>query len=281
MRGKDQSGMARGYELGISIAGMPVALSLGNLDEATRRQIEDRYAAFAEDQNPRMPGVKIEIEPGPPFIPFRVGSSWEIRTSKRNGRIEFESHLEKGWINQTSGEGLLVMRPEGNPENFLRVLYAWLCLEDEGILLHASGVVREGRGFVFFGPSGSGKTTVSSLSLNYTVLSDDLVILKRKGKEVRVYGVPFRGELVEAPRANLSAELSGLYVLVKDSAHHLSPVPPFEAVARLTSCVPFVMTDSANSARVMEICGSIEARVPVQALHFLPDAGFWRVIDGN
>ncbi len=56
------------------------------------------------------------------------------------------------------------MRPGGNPENYLRVIYAWRCLEQGALLVHASGVIRRGRGFVFFGPSGSGKTTSARLS---------------------------------------------------------------------------------------------------------------------
>lgn len=280
MGGSNQEDVNAREELAICIAGMPMTLGLGDLNRDDRLKIAERYSAFATSEDRPNPGVTLEIEPGPPFIPFHAGSTWQIRTSERGGRIEFESHREQGWMDRMTGEGLLVMRPEGNPENFLRVMYAWLCLESDGLLLHAAGIVREERGYVFFGPSGSGKTTITRLSLDHTVLSDDLVILRREGEAVRVYGVPFRGDMPEAPRTNVSAELDGLLLLVKDSYHHITPVSTIEAVARLASCVPFVMTGPGNAARVMDICSSIQELMPVRALHFRPDSGFWRAIDG-
>lgn len=269
------------HDLSLSIAALPVTISLGGLEQSSQRLIVERYAAFAVPERARAPRFELHIEPGPPFIPFQVGGSWQVRTTASEGRIEFESHLEKGWIDISGGEGSLVMRPEGNPENFLRVLYAWLCLENDAVLLHAAGIVREGRGYVFFGPSGSGKTTVTRLSLDNTVLSDDLVILKREGDMVRVHGVPFRGDMPEAPRTNVSAVVQGLFMLVKGVDHRLTPVPQVEAAARLTACVPFVMADPANAARVLVTCASIVERMPVRALHFRPDSEFWRVIDGG
>lgn len=266
-------------KLCISIAGMRITLLLGELGSADRARIVGRYADFAVADNRRTPSLQLRAEPGPPFVPFQNGVGWQIRTVARGNRIEFESHLEAGWIDRDTGQGSLVIRPEGNPENFLRVLYAWFCLENDAILLHAAGVIREGRGYVFFGPSGSGKTTISRLSLEQSVLSDDLVILKRHDGIIRVYGVPFRGDLPEAPRANASADLDGLFMLVKDSDHRIAYVPHFEAVAHLTSCVPFVTSDRENAERVIDICAMIEERTPVRALHFRPDPGFWRVID--
>src|SRR5207247_1225576 len=79
---------------------------------------------------------------------------------------------------------LALVRAEGplfdrGLENFLRILTASHILESGGFLLHASGVVRAGRAYVFFGPSGSGKTTVTHLSPGDQVLSDDLTLVVR------------------------------------------------------------------------------------------------------
>jgi hypothetical protein len=132
---------------------------------------------------------------------------------------------------------------------------------------------------VFFGPSGSGKTTTARLSSAHTILSDDLVIIKKVAHQYRVFGVPFRGDLPEAPRTNASAELRGLFAIVKDTRHFLAPLALPEAVARLAQCVPFVMAQPETARRVTDICADLAARVPVRALHFRRDDGFWEIID--
>ena len=264
----------------VNIAEMPVTLVLAECDDATRARILDRYSAFAATHAAAMLSIRLRVEPGAAFIPIGNSPYWQIRTAERDGRIEFESYFERGWADRISGEGELLLRPEGDAENYLRVLYAWLCLEQPGLVLHASGIISNGKGYVFFGASGSGKTTVSRLSLDRTVLSDDLVIVKKHNGVYRLYGVPFRGDFPEAPRHNASADLRGLFTLVKDTDHFVAPMEITEAAARLASCAPFVMAQAQSAQRVLRICADLAAQIPVRALHFRRDAGFWEVIDG-
>jgi len=109
-------------------------------------------------------------------------------------------------------------------------------------------------------------------------LSDDLVIVRLNGGAARVYGVPFRGDFPEAPRVNQSAELRGLFHLVKAPDHRLAAVAAPEALARLLACAPFVMTDAARARQAMQVCRQVMAHTAVRALHFRPDPGFWRVL---
>jgi len=267
--------------LTICIADIPVQLQL-DCGDAARAKITEHYAAFATSETPRAFSVRLRQEPGDPYIPVNSSNVWQIRTTARNGHIEFESYFEKGWADRARGVGELALRSQGDPENFLRVLYTWLVLEQSGLLLHAAGVISRGQGYVFFGPSGSGKTTTARLSLDKTVLSDDLVIIKKHAASGKfwLYGVPFRGDLVEAPRVNAEAELRGVFALVKDSEHRVEPLAPPEALARISACVPFVMAQPQNSQRVMSIAAELAVSVPVRALHFRRDPGFWKVIDG-
>jgi len=267
------------YNLNLSIADIPVTLRLTNLDEPRHARLLQRYAPFVTAATSEAISVDVRVEPGPEYIPFESAQTWQIKSTVQAGRLEFESYLEKGWIDLTAGHGALTLRPRGDTENFLRVLYAWQCLDHGALLLHASGVIRQGKGYVFFGPSGSGKTTITQLSLEHTVLSDDLVIVKKRGQTCRVYGVPFRGDMPEAPRTNAEADLRGLFMLVKADEHRLTPVAAPEAVARLAACVPFVMSQPANTWRVAELCADMVASVPVLALHFRREVGFWSVID--
>jgi hypothetical protein len=263
----------------LRIADLDVTLSLAECDEATRARIADHYTAFIVPTGIAAPVIRVRVEPGGMFTPFHPSRVWQIHSTMCDGRLEFRSHFEMGWLDWNSGQGTLTMRPAGNPENFLRVIYAWRCLDDNALLLHSSGVIRNGRGYVFFGPSGSGKTTMTRLAHGHTILSDDMVIIKEHGARFRVYGVPFCGDLPEAPRTNAVADVYGVFALVKDLEHRVAALPASEAVARLSACVPFVMAQPENARRVTAICAALHAAVPARVLHFSRDDGFWEVID--
>jgi hypothetical protein len=270
------------WEITIEIVGLPTRIVFDGIPLVLKKQLGEWYSAFAITSGYELTQVRVSVKPGEVFIPLKPGP-WPILTSELDGQVEFASYYEKGWFNLDTSFGELLMRPEGNLENFLRVLYAWRCLTQEALLLHASGLVRDGRGYVFFGPSGSGKTTVTRLSEGALVLSDDLVILKCEDMDgepsVRVYGAPFRGELAEAARSNASAPLAGLFSLVKDERHFTKEISPSVADARLVASVPFVTGQPSGAGRALALCAEISCRVQVKELHFRRDPGFWEVID--
>ncbi len=266
--------------LSVNIAGWPITLHLDECNEHTRARLAEYYQAFVAPHDPAGLQIRVHVEPGSAYIPLIPGNSFQIRCTVESGRLNFVSHFEKGSVDWVGARGTCTMREGGDPENFLRVIYGYLCAETDGLLLHANGVIRNGRGYVFFGPSGSGKTTTARLSLEHTVLSDDIVIVRKQDGRFRVFGVPFRGDFVEGPRVNASADLTGAFSLVKDTRHEIIPLAPPVATAQLAACVPFVMEQPSMARRVTETCADLATHVPVRELHFRQDSGFWEVIDG-
>jgi len=265
-------------EVRISVTDVCVALRINDTDVAERTR--GRYAGFlAPDAAPDFV-IDVDVREGVQFVPMEPGP-WVINTTFKNDILTFESYVEKGKVNLATGQGRLVMAPTGLVENYLRVLYAWCMVRAGGLLLHSAGVVKDGRAYLFFGTSGSGKTTATRLSTNYTILSDDILIVKPVNGSFQAFGVPFRGEFMDAPRANTRAPLAGLYRLRKATEHRVQPMPTAQAVAELASCVPFVVIDSDMGHRVVDICSRLVAEVPVMELHFRKDPGFWRVLNGK
>lgn len=242
-------------------------------------RIRSRYRDFLSTDRTTDLSIRIKVIPEAQYIEPKPGP-WIIETTFEESSLVYQSYFERGQIDFSSGLGFLEMAPEANIENFLRAGIAWLCVKNEAVLLHSAGVIRDGIGYVFFGPSGSGKTTTSRISAKSAdVVSDDLVIIRIEAGAINLYGVPFRGEMSDAPRANQSAPLRAIFRLRQDTGHFLEHVSHVTAVADLVASSPFVVQEMSLSDQLIELCTKIVKSVPVMALHFKRDAGFWKVID--
>lgn len=264
------------HQILVKIAKFVVALNTS--DTSVAQRLELRYHEFLGSNETPDISVTLKIVPGALYIEPRPGP-WVIDTSYENDRLTFCSYQERGEVDLISGQGYLEMDPSTQVDNFLRTVFAWLCVTNDALLLHSAGVIRDGWGYVFFGPSGSGKTTTSRLaSRTAHVVSDDLVIIGCDENGCTLYGVPFKGELSEAPRANQQAPLKGLYRLRQDTSHYLEPIPHVIAIADLVAASPFIVREKRLSDQLMKVCNKITKSVPVQQLHFKRDDGFWKVL---
>ena len=239
-----------------------------------------KYEAFLGDESESRATVRLTRSMESEFLPLRPGA-WQIHAPREGAHLAFESYFEKGEFDFNARRGTLTLTPHGDPENYLRVLWAHLALDNGGLLLHACGIVRKERGYCFFGPSTFGKTTIARLSEGDTVLSDDLALIKKQEGRYFIFGVPFRGDLPEAPRTNAVAPLAGLYSLVKSDEVRLDGMPTARALAELLSVVPFVMRDSDSRSRVTERLLDLIKLVPPRALSFRRDPDFWQVIEAH
>jgi hypothetical protein len=239
-----------------------------------------KYAAFLDPQGQARGTVHLVRSTQSEFRPVQRGN-WEILAPRAGAHLAFESYFEKGDFDFQTRLGTLRLTSRGDPENYLRVLFAHLALDEGGLILHACGIIRGGRGYCFFGPSTYGKTTIAKLSAGETILSDDLALIKKEKGRYFIFGVPFRGDLPEAPRTNASAPLAGLYSLVKSDSHRLEKLSVPRALGELLSVVPFVMRDAASRAQVVERLMDLMASLPPYALHFRRDPGFWQVLEQN
>jgi hypothetical protein len=264
------------HQILIKIATFVVAFDTS--DPGVAQRLEQRYHEFLVSNETPDISVTLKIVPGALYIEPKPGL-WVIETSYENNRLIYCSYQERGEVDLISGQGYLEMDPMAPVDNFLRTVYAWLCVTNDALLLHSAGVIRDGLGYVFFGPSGAGKTTTSRLaSKTAHVVSDDLVIIHCDENGCTLHGVPFKGELSEAPRANQQAPLKGLYRLRQDTSHFLEPISHIKAVADLVAASPFIVREKRLSDQLMKVCSKIAQCVPVQELHFKRDVGFWRVI---
>jgi len=150
-------------------------------------------------------------------------------------------------------------------------------------LVHSSGVVRNGAGYLFVGASGAGKSTIARLSTGGQVLNDEICMVALAGNPPRLYGTPFNGFFKD--KVEGQAPLKAVFLLAQAQMHRLRPVAMSEAVSAVfQQVVPPVALDEpvgkAAYERMLDAAGRLLAHVPAYRLEFRQDAGFWSLIDG-
>ena len=90
--------------------------------------------------------------------------------------------------------------PPWSLPRLMNPLGQWLLInrlaESGGVMVHGLGIDDGGQGRVFVGPSGSGKSTLArfwSRRKGVRVLSDEHLILRRRGRRFYAYGTPWPG----------------------------------------------------------------------------------------
>lgn len=104
--------------------------------------------------------------------------------------------------------------------SFYRQLLAF-----DGMMLHASAVVRDGRAYLFTAPCGTGKSTHTQLWLkNFPdafILNDDKPALRLENGKFFAYGTPWSGKT--AQNRNVRVELGGICILGRAAENRIAP----------------------------------------------------------
>jgi len=106
----------------------------------------------------------------------------------------------------------------------------------DGMMLHSSAVVMDGRAYLFSAPCGTGKSTHTSLWLSEFgdrayLLNDDKPALRRLNGEWFAYGTPWSGKY--AKNTNIRVPLGGICVLRRGETNKIRPFGGFEAIHAL------------------------------------------------
>jgi hypothetical protein len=158
-----------------------------------RAQLQRRYGPYAVDRPPTAELCLIGDHPydplTAPLIDWQEDDGvWLGRSGALN--LNFDAR-------QRTGVGHVTVDADGIVsaiDNLLRGLGARMLASAGLLLVHASGVVLNGRLMVFYGPSGVGKTTAARVAAaaNLPVAGDDLLIVNPQTAEGG--GSPFWGD---------------------------------------------------------------------------------------
>jgi hypothetical protein len=249
---------------------------------------------FHEHLTDAQPDVTIRlriVSPGtiasaPPESESRYAFSGDTTVNFGPNLLEGRWDFENRQFNVQISRDLMVQEELWLFDRFLCRVYYTLVMHDAGrradpFIVHSAGVVRDGRGYVFFGPPESGKSTAARLSQTFSVLHDDMNIVTMQNGAVTVAGAPFNPKLIE--RTNTRAPLSMICSLHKSDRTCLERSTPDEFLQKIVPEIflplPLFSDDRKSAfAYILRCLTSLSAQVPCYRLYFEKNTDFWDCI---
>ncbi len=152
--------------------------------------------------------------------------------------------------------------------------------QKRGFLLHASGVVWEGKGICFAGPSGAGKSTLLNLFQDEVarecLLNDDRLAVRNYGNKWRVFGTPWYGE--SRVSSSRSADLAAIFFIRHSPRNYLKRISPADICSQLMVLGLLPLWDEEATSQVLAAFQRFIRDIPAFELGFRPDKSALKLI---
>ena len=157
--------------------------------------------------------------------------------------------------------------------NALMLMFAFASAEMGTLLVHASVIKNDGRGYLFLGKSGTGKSTHSSLWLKHItgseLLNDDNPVVRVDDEGATVYGSPWSGK---TPCYKNDSARIGAFVRIKQKPENrIMREQPLQAFATLLPSMSTMKWDKRVYEGVCDSVARLVETVPLYTLGCRPD----------
>ncbi len=207
--------------------------------------------------------------------------NWQLVKAGKKNVLYVGPKPKKGMADNVvvfnSGYSEAVMYQKSVIELFRRFIDQFLIInllsQNQGFLLHASGVVWRGKGICFAGPSGAGKSTLLDLFKDEVarenLLNDDRLALRKYGNRWRVFGTPWYGE--SQVSSSSSADLSAIFFIRHSKSNYIKKISASEICPQLMVLGLLPLWDEKAASRVLATFQDFIQKIPAFELGFLPD----------
>ena len=258
--------------LSIDVSGLPIRVH--GLPPGLRESLEDAWAGFVVPAVSD-PILDVSVEEGTrPLTPGRVMVGG-ISVKREGDVVRFARDEAEGSLDLASGSATVALSAGDDKRrawglvNLVHAALAWRLAPQGGGILHAAGIVVEGRAFLLIGSEGAGKSTFADVaaSAGLLVVGDDQVVVLRSGGRLEALGAPVRNrEHVNAPKGRWPV---AAFLLPRHGAPaSLAPASRLDLLPRLTANLPYALFE--HEGLLQEIADG----VPARWLTFAPDPSF-------
>jgi hypothetical protein len=147
------------------------------------------------------------------------------------------------------------------------------------IILHASGVMVDQKGYAFLGPAEAGKSTLAAFLAadpNKLILGEDQVILRYLENRFWIFGTPWHVRPWMC--SPYGTPLEKLFFLDRDSAQGVKAISPIEGITRIlqTAFIPYYRNELVPG--ILDRLAELTGRVPVYSLNYQIGSDVWKLI---
>lgn len=157
--------------------------------------------------------------------------------------------------------------------NALMLMFAFASATKDTLLVHASVIKQDKRGYLFLGQSGTGKSTHSSLWLKHIegseLLNDDNPVIVLEDGVAKVYGSPWSGKT--PCYKNDSAPIGAFVRIKQDPENRIMREQPLRAFATLLPSMSNMKWDKRVYNGICDSVARLVASVPLYTLACRPD----------
>ena len=145
--------------------------------------------------------------------------------------------------------------------------YHWL-IKFDGMLLHSSAVVVDGKAYLFSAPSGTGKSTHTRLWLEHfgdraVLLNDDKPALRLKDGKWYAYGTPWSGKYDIS--VNIGAPVAGIAIVERSVDNQIELFTGAKAIMNILDQTLRPVSRE-DREKLMDLVASLMSLVPVWKL---------------
>ena len=167
--------------------------------------------------------------------------------------------------------------------NATMIAYAYATADKKTVLMHASVVSLEGRGYLMTAPSGTGKSTHTRLWRQCfdqcELVNDDNPVVRIEQGKAMVYGSPWSGK---TPCYRNVCHPVGAYVrLFQEPENNIHPYQPLEAYAMLLPAMSCMVWDKRMQTGVSKTVAEMVRLNPMYRLGCRPDEAAARLCRGT
>jgi hypothetical protein len=265
------------------------ALAITGLSRRLARGLDARWGGFVAAVVEGPPCLELRVlRAGPPawLALERAGEPYRIEAFDCAGEPGIASYhfalaregprtFRVGLTDQAQEPAERVM------DNVLRCLAARLAVDRGGFALHASGVLREGRAYLFAGPSGAGKSTAVRLAAPAPSLGDDFGLVVEAEGDFLAWALPFdNSERVAGRPTGGAFPVAGIFRLHRAAQTRVESPPPALAVASLMACAAFPWALPDLAERLLAQVARFVAAGRFRHLHLALGPDLWTHLAG-
>jgi len=244
---------------------------------ATSRGADIRLA-FSTDTIPRPPEADLLFDSGAVWRVYRwhQGLLYTFSTPALNPpaykAVEIDRRFRRGILYYPHP---IAGRRAGSALDFPldELLFQHRLARDGELELHTCGIIADGRVLLFCGKSGAGKTTTARLWRRYVreahILSDDRIVIRRRGGRPWAFGTPWHGAGGFASPAG--GPIGAIFFLAHTATTTIHRLDAPGAAARLFARTFPPIWDRHAVQATLSTCSSLAETIPCYVLGFRPD----------